>query len=65
MNNVEDRVRSINADSLTEEQLESVIAQVSDKIVALVDGVCEKSNRLLSIYGLEAKMEIRIQRKGA
>jgi len=60
-----ERKRSVNVEGLTDEQLESVIAQISDKILAMVNETCDKSNKLLNVYGLEAKMEIKIQRKDA
>jgi len=53
-----DRVRKVDVEKL--ENIEEVIAKISDKIKIINDEAVSKVNKLLNIYGLEAKMQIAI-----
>lgn len=57
------RKRFVDVEKLEDEQIEQLISQISDKIIAMVDQTCDKANELLSVYGLETKMQIVIQPK--
>jgi hypothetical protein len=59
-----DRERHVDITTLSNEDLESLIKQISDKITNMVDETCDRANRLLHIYGMETKMQIIIQEKG-
>ena len=59
------RERKVDITQYSPEDLELLIKQISDKITTMVDKTCDKANRLLNIYGMEAKMQIMIQDKGA
>jgi len=58
-----ERKRSVDISTLNEEQVELLQEQIGIKIRELVDGTIEKANKILNIYGLQAKMQIVIQQK--
>lgn len=53
--------RPINVEKMTDEQLETAIVKLSNKITTDVDAVCERANELLKRYGLSCKMQIVIE----
>lgn len=57
------RKRSVNVNTLSAEQVEQLTEQISKKILVLVDETVAQANKMLNVYGLEAKMQIAIQRK--
>lgn len=59
-----DRERHVDVTKLSEVEVEAFIKQISDKITNMVDETCDRANRLLHVYGMEAKMQIVIQEKG-
>ncbi len=58
-----DRIRSVDVENLSDEELERYINTISDKINLMVDDTCSKANKLLNIYGMEAKMTIVLQKR--
>jgi len=60
-NGIIDRERKVNVKNINDDQLELLIAEISKKITKMVDSVCDKANRMLNVYGLQAKMQIAIQ----
>lgn len=57
------RVRKVDVEKLSQDQLDQLMIQMSDEINQIVDSACAKANSLLNIYGLETKMQIVIQKK--
>lgn len=58
-----DRKREVDVEQLNDEQVEVLIKEISKKVVAMVDETVEKANKMLNIYGLEAKMYVAILEK--
>lgn len=56
-----DRPKKVNVEALPEEQVDTVAVQLGDKIRGICDKACEDANKLLKIYGLQAKMEIVLE----
>ena len=63
MNDTIDRKRSVDVSNLSPEQVDALSDQIGNKIRELVDTTCEKANKILKVYGLEAKMQIVILEK--
>lgn len=59
-----DRERKVDIDKLTPEQADQLSAQIGEKIREIADKAVEDSNRILKIYGMEAKMAIQIGKLG-
>jgi hypothetical protein len=57
------RKRSVDVNKLDTEQVEQLIEQISKKILVMVDETVAQANKMLNVYGLEAKMQIAIQKK--
>lgn len=57
------RKRSVDVERLDTEQVEQLTEQISKKILAMVDETVDKANKMLNVYGLEAKMQIAILKK--
>lgn len=58
-----DRVRKVNVEQLTEDQLNELTVEISKLINTIVDDACAKANNLLNIYGLETQMQIVLKKK--
>lgn len=58
-----DRERKVDLGKLSEEQLKSLEVQLGDKIKEICSAACDKANKLLNIYGLQAKMHLVITHK--
>jgi phage-related minor tail protein len=58
-----DRVRKVDIEQLTEEQVSELTIEMSKIINSIVDEACAKANSLLNIYGLETQMQIVIKKK--
>lgn len=63
MSDIINRIRFVDVEKLTDEQLEVVREQLGSKVREIEDEACEKANKFLSVYGLEVKMKIVIQEK--
>lgn len=57
------KARKVDVEKLSAEQLEALTTQMSQTINQIVDDACNRANSLLSVYGLETKMQIVIQKK--
>lgn len=53
-----DRVRKVNVDNLSNEEVDLLAEQIGEKVRILVDEACAKANTLLAVYGLKTKMQI-------
>jgi hypothetical protein len=54
---LKDRARHIDVQKLSKEETENLAAQLGNKIRDMVDNCINEVNKLLSVYGLEAKMQ--------
>lgn len=59
-----DRINTVQVENLSVQQADLLAQKLSDEINRLVDETCDKANKILSIYGLETKMQIVIHKKG-
>ena len=62
---MEERKRKIDVNKIDEDAFLNLSEQISAKVRSIIDEAIEKSNKLLNIYGLQAKMEIAITEKEA
>ena len=56
----QERARLVDVEKLTPEEADRLSAQISEKVKEINDKAVESVNRLLNIYGMEAKMQIVI-----
>lgn len=63
MSDILERKRSVDVTKLSEEEADRLSDQIGDKVRAMVDETCEKANKILGIYGLQAKIQVVIQEK--
>lgn len=59
------RERNIDLNSLSEERIEELSKQIGDRVREICDKAVEDANRILGVYGMEAKMQFAIDKKGA
>jgi hypothetical protein len=57
---LKDRKREIDVQKLTPEQADELSTQIGEKIRLICDKAVLDANRILNIYGMEAKMQIAI-----
>lgn len=60
---MEDRVRKVNVEAMKVEDVEALSQVMGEKLRALIDQTCDEANKMLNIYGLEAKMQFVFQPK--
>ena len=58
---IKTRVRKVDLNQMNVEQAEAISEQIGIKIREICDKAIEDANKLLSIYGLSAKMQIVIE----
>jgi hypothetical protein len=58
----EQRVRKINLENLSDDQLQNLTKQLGDKLAKMIDSVTEDANKMLKIYGLKAKIGFVLER---
>lgn len=61
---LKERERKVDISKMSQEQVESISQQVGDKVRQICDEACEKANKILNIYGMNAKMQIVIDHPG-
>lgn len=59
-----DRERKVNIEQLTLEQADQLSAQLGEKVKEINDRAIAEVNKLLNIYGMEAKMAVAIGKIG-
>lgn len=59
-----DRERKVNVEQLTLEQADLLSVQLGEKVKEINDKAIAEANRILNIYGMEAKMAIVIGKMG-
>jgi hypothetical protein len=57
------RKRQVDVEKMDDQTLEKTQAELSKKVMEIVDKACEDANKLLNIYGLQAKMQIALEEK--
>ena len=58
-----DRVRKIDIEQVDEEAFKNIQDGIIKKITEINDEAVEKANKILKIYGLEAKMQFLLKKK--
>lgn len=56
-----ERKRFIDINSLAEDQIADIEAQLGSKTREICDKACEEANKYLNVYGMQAQMQIVIQ----
>jgi hypothetical protein len=57
------RKRKVDVEKMDDKALEKTQDELSKKIIEIADKACEDANKLLNIYGLQAKMQIALEEK--
>jgi hypothetical protein len=57
------RERRVNAENLSDEQLQQLSEAIGQKLRELCDNACEQANRILEVYGMKAMMQFEIKPK--
>ena len=57
------RKRKVNVEKLDDKTVDSLQVELSKKVTEICDKACEDANKLLNIYGLQAKMQIALEEK--
>lgn len=60
---MEDVVKKVDIDKLSEEEFKALEKRMGQKVVAITDEAIAKANKLLQTYGLRAKMQIIIEKE--
>ena len=60
----QERVRSVDVSRLTPEDADRLSVQIGEKVRQICDQAVENANRLLNIYGMEAKMQFAVGKIG-
>lgn len=58
---MEDRVRKVDINKLSDEELLALEERIGKKITNITDDAVKQANKILNIYGLRAKMQIVIE----
>lgn len=58
MLNLEGRVRKVNVENLSNEELETLSKDLSTQVFEIIKQTNAQVNRLLNIYGLETRVQI-------
>lgn len=61
---LQNNVQKIDLNSMSKEAVEQLSLQIGESVRAICDEAVEKANKILSIYGLKAKMQIQINKLG-
>lgn len=56
-----ERIRSVDLSKLSVEEADRLSVQIGEKIKLICEKSIEEANRLLSIYGMKAQMQIVIE----
>lgn len=57
------RVRKVDVNKLSDQELEKLQAAISEKIVKIINKANEEANRVLAVYGMETQMVMEIKEK--
>lgn len=63
MSSNETRTRKVDVEKMDAEKVEELSEKIGTKVKDIVDKAVEDANKILNVYGVEAKMEISIQDK--
>lgn len=61
MENVQNRKRSFNINSLQAEEAERLSAEIGARVRAICEQACDEANKILNIYSMKAQMQIVIE----
>ena len=57
------RVRKVDIEKLSNEELEKIQAAISGKIVNIINKANEEANRVLNVYGMEVQLVMELKKK--
>lgn len=57
------RKRNVDIQKLDNETLDNLSIQIGEKVKDIIDNAIVEANKILNIYGMEAKMEVVIKEK--
>jgi hypothetical protein len=57
---MQERVRKVDVNKLGTEQADLLSQQIGEKVVQIQKDALEKMNRILSIYGMQAELSVKI-----
>jgi hypothetical protein len=55
------RIRKVNVNSLSEQELKNAEDIISKKMLEITDKAILEANRILNVYGFEAKMALQFK----
>jgi hypothetical protein len=58
---LKDRKRSFDISKLSAEDADNISKQIGDRVRQICDEAVEKANKILNVYGMNAKMQILIE----
>jgi hypothetical protein len=58
-----ERKRQIDPEKLSDEQIQQLSDQIGGKLREICDKACEEANRILSVYNMQARMQIELTSK--
>ena len=58
-----DRKRKVDIEKIDNENIDSLSNQLGEKVKIIVDKAIKDVNKILNIYGLQAKMQIALEPK--
>lgn len=61
MENIQNRKRSFDINKLAAEEADRLSDEIGSKVRLICDEACEKANKILNIYGMNAKMQIVVE----
>ncbi len=56
-----ERIRKVNVESLSSEQLKQIEETLSKKVIEITDKAVAEANKYLNVYGFEAVMAIQFK----
>lgn len=58
---MKERKRKVDVNKIDKETYDNLSGQISNKVKTIVDEAIDKANKILNIYGMNAKMQIVIE----
>ena len=57
------RIRKVDVEKLSDEELLKLQAAISDKIVNIINKANKDANKILNIYGMEVQLVMELKKK--
>lgn len=52
-----ERIRKVDVEKMTPDQADALSKQIGEKVRGIADKACDEANKILNIYGMQAKMQ--------